>query len=299
MTWTAFQTTALEQSILAEVRARTGLSFRKIAGIDTRDPGIAQAVLPVIKDLLGRVGGNDRRDLFARFHTPEAYAYLDDVLSWWTNEQDEQSLSGLSQVLTLLVKDRDAVRVWRLCQELPKRPFHYMLLSKLATLPSVEREVKETLVQDLNAGAFGANELFFVARVHDPRIQRWFEGQRESPDPKIRQIAKRVAAKGSKWPKEVEYASTLPDRRMELYSVEGDLEELKELLAPFAKTFQVKIPVAIKAGSFLASAEVDRWIIAHIADAAGNPFALWFRLEDIDTVEIVLLKRAVELATVH
>jgi hypothetical protein len=293
-------TTPLEQTILDDIRRRTGFSFRKLGGIDTRVKEVAHAVFPVLKDWLAVVKeDNYRRALFACFHTPEAYGYLDNLLCWWENESDKQSLSLLTQAIALLVKSQDADRVWNLCQRLPKRPHYHLLLSKLAAFPTVESELKDALVLDLNNEDLSAADLSYIARVNDPRINRWFAGQVDSPDSYIRKIAKSVVAKGRKWPKGVEYAAQAPDRTEDVFSTEVDLENLGQLLARLAKDFGLKIPTTIKRGMFLSSAELNRWIVVHASSAAGPSVDFWFRLEDVDTVEVVLSKQAMERATIH
>jgi len=172
-----------------------------------------------------------------------------------------------------------------------------MLLSKLATCPEVEHEVKEALIRGLETEKLEAGNLSYIAQVNDPRIRRWFEGQLDAPDRNIRLVAKRVVAKGKKWPKGVEYSAQSPDRNKEMFSTEVGLEDLRQLFAQLAKGFGLKAPAAIKTGVFLASAELNRWIIVHTSSAAGVSPDLWFRLEDVDTVEVVLTKRVLAAST--
>jgi len=205
-------------------------------------------------------------------------------------EQDKLNLSLLTQTLALILRCEDAKRIWTLCGELRRRQFHYMLLAKLATCPEVEQEVKDALIHGLQTEALEAGNLSYIGKVNDPRIRRWFEGQVASPDANIRLVAKRVVAKGEKWPKGVEYAGQPPDRSGEMFSTEISLEDLPRLIAQLTKDVGLKVPAAIKAGSFLASAELDRWIIVHTSKFAGQSVDLWFRLEDVDTVEVFVSK---------
>lgn len=288
-----FEATPIEAIILEDVKQRTGLEFRLLAGIPTRgNKAVADMVLPILAEWPGKLTNHetDRADVYRCFHTPHAYPFLDHIVSWWTTEQHKLNLAWLTQTLALLVRRSDAERIWKLCGELPRRPFHYMLLSKLATCPEVEHQVKDVLVQGLETEKLEAGNLSYIGQVNDPRIRRWFEGQVGSPDANIRLVAKRVVAKSKKWPKGAEYSGQPPDRSEELFSTEVGLEDLRQLLAQLAKRFGFIVPAAIKTGVFLASAELNRWMIVHASNAAGFSPDLWFRLEDMDTVEVVLTK---------
>ena len=297
-----FKATPLEATILEDVKLRSGLEFKLLAGIPTRgNMAVANVVLPILADWPAKLTDHDnyRGAIYHLFLTPHAYPFLDHLLSWWTSEPHHLNLGLLTQTLVLIMRCSDSERIWKLCKELPRRQFHYMLLSKLATCAEVERDVKDALIQGLQTEKLEAGNLSYIAQVNDPRIRRWFEGQLDSPDPNIRLVAKRVVAKSKKWPKGVEYAGHPPDRSEEMFSTEVGLEDLRQLFAQLAKGFGLKVPVAIKTGMFLASAELNRWIIVHASNAAGHPADLWFRLEDIDTVEVVLSPQAGEAATTH
>jgi hypothetical protein len=280
----------LEKIILAEIRDRTGFTFKRIGGIDTRDKEIAEAVLPVLAEWINKVSDHlYRRALYARFHTPYALPYFDRLVSWWVNEQDEIASGNLTQDLALLIECEDAARIWRFCQDLPPKPFHYMLVSKLARCASVALEVKKALVEALNTESLRAADLSYIAQVDDPRIRRWFERRTDSTDPNISLIAKRVIGRRKKLSNSVEYANVAPDRRAELYSTEEDVQNVKCVLEKLAKDFNLKIPAAVKSGAFLSSIGLDRWVAAHISGSSdGKPVTISFRLEDTDTVEIVL-----------
>jgi len=290
-----FEATPIEAVILEDVKQKTELEFRLLAGIPTRgNKAVADVVLPVLAEWPGKLANhdNERAGIYHCFHTLHAYRFLDQIVSWWTTEQHKLNLAWLTQVVALIVRCSDAERIWRLCGELPRRPFHYMLLSKLATCPEVEHDVKDALMQGLVTERLEAGNLSYIGQVSDPRIRRWFEGQVDSPDPNIRLVAKRVVAKTKKWPKGAAYAGQPPDRSEELFSTEVGLEGLRQLLPQLAKGFGFTVPAAVKTGVFLASVELNRWIIVHTSNAAGFSPHLWFRLEDVDTVELVLTKRA-------
>ncbi len=267
-----FEATPIEAIILEDVKQKTGLVFRRLGGIPTLEKAVADAVLPILTEWPSKLTDRDnyRGGVYHRFLTPHAYPFLDQIVSWWTSEQQEINLGLLTQTLALIVRCSDAERIWKLCGELPRRQFHYMLLSKLATCPEVGHEVKDALIVGLETEKLEAGNLSYIAQVNDPRIRRWFEGQVDSPDPNIRLVAKRVAAKSKKWPKGAEYAGQPPDRSEEIFSTEVGLEDLRHLFARLAKGIRPQSPRSDQDGpvsSFSGTQSMDpsshlkcRWI---------------------------------------
>src|ERR1700693_3873398 len=86
--------------ILDDVEEKTGLTFKKLAGIDTRDKSIAATVLPVLAGWVEKLDDRAyRHAIYALFHTPHAYPYLAKLILWWTTEKDDLALSSLTQDL--------------------------------------------------------------------------------------------------------------------------------------------------------------------------------------------------------
>ena len=284
--------TALEEIILRDIQEKTGLSFRLICGIDTRQKPVADAVLPIVQEWPEQIDDSRHRNaIYSRFHTPYAYAYLDKIISWWSEEQDELALAILTQDLALLVKSNDAKRVWDLCRKLPARPCHYWLVSKLAAFPSTAVEAKDALLHALKTSELKPGDLEYIAKVDDSRIREWFQQHLASPDPRLRQIANRATRKVKAWPRSVRYANVMPDQSAEIFSTENNLEDTEQVITKMSRDLGVRIPSVIKGAAFLSSAELDRWIVADISSRTSPPAQLWFRLEDSDTVEIVLTKK--------
>ncbi len=215
----------LGDQVLAEVEAATGCRFRYISSIDSRDKRIAESVLPVLCNIASTVKAPNIRDaIYGRFHTPHAYRFLDDLIAWWQCETYEMALGTLTQDLALLAKPADGLRLWTLCKRLPQRPFHFMLLGKLASFPSVENEVKDSLVRSLREDtSLTVGDLGNIAEVNDPRIRQWFAAQVDSKNRFLKALARRVVAKGKKLPKGVEVSLAPPDRARELFSTEVEL----------------------------------------------------------------------------
>lgn len=325
-----FKVGPMEAAILRDIEARTGLSFMHLDGIDTCDRSIAEAVLPVLKEWVPLVReDNIRGGLYHRFGTANAHPHLDSLIEWWKHESEKINAGTLTWAIVQAAKPADGERLWKLCQELPPKPGHYALLAKLATFPAVEREVKDRLVEALEhlkvqmprrfddkliaeLGPLTPEErkaklqLLFheaeedesltvgdvqhISQVNDPRIRKWFEGQVNSPNPGLRLVARRAVKRGKRLPRGVWYADHLPDRRAEIFSTEVDLEELRPFLAQLAKEIGLEIPAPVRTGRFLDRIDVDRWVVAPTQTTQGEPAELWFRLEDVDVVEIAAIR---------
>ena len=292
--------TPLERIILEDIEARTGLSFTRLGSMDTSDKRIADAVLPVLIGWVDKLEDNNlRHAVYSRFFSLQAYKYLVVIISWWAHERNQLALSSLTQTLSLLVRCTDAERVWALCQELPPRPFHYLLVSKLAGCACVEREAKDALVAGLNTEVLRAADLGYIAKVSDPRIQQWFERKVDSSDKYIRAVAMRAVSRRKTLPKGLVYATLPPARTAELFSTEEDLVNVKHLLQQMANEFKLKIPSAIKSGKFLSDLELNKWAVATVSSPDQGSASLWFRLDDIDTVEVALLGEERQASEVH
>jgi len=198
-------TQEMQKQVLDDVTRITGLSYARIAGIDTRTKAIADAVLPVLKAWFQFVTDPDlRHAIYACFHTPHASPHIDSVLDWWQQETDQPALSTLTQALALIAKPKDAQRLWKLCSELPCRPFQYMLLAKPAQFPAVQREVRDFIVEALETDAsIAVADLECIAKVPDSRIRQWFEKRLESENRCIQILARKVAGRAERLPRGV------------------------------------------------------------------------------------------------
>lgn len=284
-----FAVTPLEQAILDDIRAKTGVSCFRLGGIDTREESIAQVTLPVLRDWIPLVNeAKYRAAIYHRFFTPHAYSYLDDLITWWSQEDYSIGLSILTQTLAMLARSTDGERLWKLCQQLPPRPEHYYLLAKMATFSSVKREVRDELVAALERSCLPVSDLTAIARVDDPRIRLWFEGKTEDSNKYLRQLAQRVVQRGQRMPSGVGQAGTVPDRTQQMWSTEVDLDQVGPVLAGIAKELGLTLPVKLRQAKFLESAELDQWLVSNVRTKKGTPLLLWFRLEDVDTVELLL-----------
>lgn len=102
--------------------------------------------------------------------------------------------------------------------------------------------------------------------------------------------AKRVC-QSRRWTAEIGYTPRSPDVRFALFSTETDLGDLKATLRHLEAKFGIKLTASIKKGDFLYAAEIDRWLVANVASRKKDEsYALSFRLEDIDIVEVALIQ---------
>jgi hypothetical protein len=283
------EATALEKVILDDVEERTGMRFRRVGGIDTRDKAVAGLVLPVLVDWVGRLSeANYRGAVYRCFHTEHARPYLETILSWWMQETDRQNIGFLTQTLALIVDSESAARVWGLYREMRPQPCHYILMSRLAEFTAIGREIRDMLVRNLTSKDLDVPDLLPISRVADPRIREWFLGQQESRDPGIRTIAKKVAARGSALPSWVSRSSAPPDRLTELFSTECDLDKVRPLLVQLAARFRIRLPASVRKASFLWFLETDTWVYVGVETTTNEGAVLWSRMEDYGTVEVVI-----------
>jgi hypothetical protein len=267
---------------------KTGLACKRVGGIDTKDESIAAAVLPVLADWADKLDDVPHRNAcYERFLTPFAHPFIDRIIDWWVHEQDKVASSILAQTLAIAFECSDAQRIWDLCHTIPRGGCYYLLLSKLAACPSVQREARDELVAALANQKLRVGDLSDIATVADPRIRKWFEGQTNSRDPNIKVLAKRVTARRA-LPRGVEYSERVPSREREMFSTECDLAEVKEIPAKLKKEFSVVLPPSLRSATFLAAAELNRWLIIRSPGEQPREAGLWLRMEDMDTVEILL-----------
>jgi hypothetical protein len=149
--------------------------------------------------------------------------------------------------------------------------------------------VKDWLADELKSGKLRYPELLLISEVEDPRLSAWFSEKGNDPDKRIAALARRVINKSKKLPKGLVNARFQPDRAKELYSTEVDSDQVELTLKELSKRFDLKIPAQILKGHFVSRLRMDSWVVAEVVSRSGEPKQLWFRLEDVTTVEIVLI----------
>jgi hypothetical protein len=280
-----------EQQILTDIQRRTGLSFRRIGGVDTGDKAIAEVVLPVLAEWVPVVPNqNLRHAIYGRFITVHANPYMDSLVGWAKKETYALAVDTLIQAIASAAKSTDAERLLKVTDELPKSNFHYFLLARLAKFPAVATEIKDKLVEALGSTDLRAYEVGSIAGVDDPRIRKWFESRVDAPDKQLRALARKVVNRGKQLQPGIIYAAAPPDRGGELFSTEADIDEVPTVLKALVEDLRLKIPASVRIADFLSRLDQDRWAVATIRTERGEPTSIWFRLEDFDTVEICVVR---------
>jgi hypothetical protein len=289
---------AEEQLILDDITRQTGLVFARIGGIDTRDASIAMAVLPVLAEWIDHPLTNYRHGISSRFHTPHAKQWADLLVKAWLREEDRLVVFCLAQCLCLTIQQVQAERVFEAIVREPERLEYFGLLAKLALFPTVEQRVKDYVARALEERVLGASDVDDASRVKDPRIAALVAKLVDSPDKYVRQVAKRFVARGKKLPEWIQYTTSQPPRQAELFSTEVDVDKLTTLVRELERRFHLKLLAAAKQlRPVMARAEIDRWMVVSTTDRDEARLQLWIRLEDIDTVEVVLTRGDAETIT--
>ncbi|MFN7172997.1 MAG: hypothetical protein ACK4P3_09480 [Fimbriimonadaceae bacterium] len=279
-----------EAEILEDIKNRTGVNVPSISFLNRLDKVRAAVLLPIIKEWIARCEHFPLRTFLYRcFGTPHAREYLDDLLAWHEIEPLGRSLSEINQALALIVTDENAKKVWEAMKRRPPTPEHYVLLAKLAKLPSTEVEVREHLVKSLYENPrLETHDLRYLSSVDDRRITDWFETKIDSPNAELRILAKRIVARRKKQPPDLRESLSAPNRSKELFSTEVDIDDLKGLLPRLSMQFGLRLNSSITSGNFAYGASLDTWLVTVTLSERGEALALWFRLEDEQTIEIVL-----------
>ena len=289
----------LEKAIVEDIFTRTNWYAERLGGYETTDEEVARDVLPILLEWLPRVADRGNfRAIFHRFCTPQATPYVETLIESYLEEQDNVNQSLLVQALALAARSQHAVRLWQLCQQRVQRDLRILFMVRLSRFSVVAPDIKDELVRLLNGDPPPSlADLREVLSVRDPRIREWFKGKLQTPDTAVRSIARRYVARGAKLPSGVFYAQVLPDRVLEIYSWETDLAQFGPTLVQASRKFNFRIPATIRKGRFLEMADLDRWLVTHVGNENGKDLvSIWFRLEDFDSVEIVLNRQLVEFS---
>jgi hypothetical protein len=284
--------TSGEKSIIDDIFARTNWYAERLGGYETTDEEVARDVLPILLEWFPRVADrpNFRGAIYQRFSTPHAAPFADVLMDWYLSEGNSMNQGMLAQVLAKAARSEHAVRLWQVCKARPELDCRIYLMVALSQVPVVAADVKDEMVKILYGDPTpGIGYLQEFAKVRDPRVYRWFQSKLRDPNVRLRSIARRCMRPGSKLPSGLTYARELPDRRLEARSWESNLGDFGKDLRNAAREFNLKVPARILQGQFLETAHLDNWMVTTVA-VEGEPkrVALWFRLEDIGTVEIVI-----------
>lgn len=274
-----------ETRILEDIRTKTGRLFPQLASIPTKDRLIAAQVFPILRDWVYKTNRDLLREaIYACFHTTHARSYLRDLVGWWSVEQDDDASASLTQTIALLARSGDAQWIWTTYLTVGVKPFDYLLLSKLANLSSpVQTSVRDKLYEDLSSGLLAPADIRYISRVKDERIQEWLSAH---------SAIARAPARGKipSLPQGLRVSISPPDRACELYSMEVDLRELPVSLEHLSSKLALELPAVFPQTGFLLDVPLNLWFTRKVSEATNTSIDLWFRLEDVDIVEIVVVR---------
>jgi len=279
------------QDVLDKIEKETGLSG--YSQFETEDKDIAAAVLPVLVECARVVDNpNTRRTIYLHFLTPHASPFVGHLLEWLQKQESELSVEILTQALAIAVTTSDdADKVWALYQGRNDRaPSDYALFARLSEFMNVGDEVKNRLLKDLQQRKLSIGQLEDISKVDDTRIRDWFKAQMFSEDRNVRNLARRVARRGTPLPKGFRFQETEPDRTNEVFSAVVDIDDLKVLLKQLSEETPFEFPKNLRSVEFVSRLDRDRWIVTQTTTKAGDRLSIWLRLEDLDTVEVALTK---------
>ena len=290
----------IENRILQDIHSRTGLSCPRLEGFDTTVKSVADAILPVLVTWVPIVPApNMRTAIYSRFVTPYASSFLDLLLDWAQTEQDRVAVHTIIYAIGKAVQAPTANLVWQNLPRLRKTESYYHLLVKLSSFPDFATAARNLLVQELETGNLGFPELRPIADVNDSRIATWFETRIDDPDRSVRALARRIRNRATRLPSSLDYSETGPDRSTALFSTETDLHGLENLLKDMSQQLALDIPAPIRKGRFLSSLPLNRWTVSTVKGQTGGSASIYFRLEDIDTVEIVITRSLAKQESVN
>jgi hypothetical protein len=278
------------QRIVEEIHRKTGLHCVQLEDLDTSHEGIARVTLPILAEWVSVVPeDNIRAAIYSRFNSKYASQFLPAMVTWATEERSERGREILNFAIATALRPEDADYVWQVLPELSKTPAYYAILVRLAGIPAVAAKAKLAIANGLQDSKLGISELIYVSEVYDPRITAWFERKMASADKRERAVAHKVIDRGKRLPRGIAVAESAPNRSIELFSTEVDLDQASHTLARLEKELSLRLPPVVRRAQFLSRLSVDKWVMA-MSQWTGNRSAMiYFRLEDFSTVEIVVV----------
>lgn len=273
-----------EQPVLDRIERETGLRFPHLASIATRHRALASAVLPILNDAIDSIqNGNLRGAIYLLFATKHSRPWIDNIIHWWTTEKDPINLSILTTVLSLVVDRKHATAVWNLTKTLPPRLGQYQLLASLSRFDAIAGEVKSHIMKQRDSLSLG--DINDISRIKDDSIK---ECCRER---KMALMGLSASMRGDRaCAFIIESAARPPDRRFELDSVETDLRLVEIEVSDLFQRRGLLPPSVSGLAIQMVERKLDRWFRLKFAKMADGQPVIWLRLEDVDSIEIVLTK---------
>ncbi len=105
----------------------------------------------------------------------------------------------------------------------------------------------------------------------------------------LRTLARRAVRTSQRLPAGVTRSVECPEGLPVLASTEVDIDDLLKRLEDLREVFDVAVPRSAKNCEFLTAVEVDGWVEMAVKETRGTGGRrLWMRLEDIESVVVVL-----------
>lgn len=276
--------TPQEKVILDDVAARTGRVYKRLGGIALESESDADEILPVLTGWIPRTEDDGCREtIYSVFASSFAWRHTDVLLSELST--CESPPQALILAIAYSLKAKHAPQVWEAVRGRRELDCYFFLLSRLVK----HQEVKEQVVSevlDYLSGDTRPWALQDIASINDHRIATWFIDR--SDDPAVAPFARRLVARGSRRARGVRSLKGDLDRTHELYSTEVDFEDLPTLLTKLAATWRFRPVACLGDMTWLEGLSHGEWAGTEVR-SRSEKFEVWFRLEDIDIVEVVLL----------
>ena len=285
----------LEQSrwIKLDIAARTGIHVDKLQQLTITDRGLADLLFPLLAEWIPKIPSGDvRASIYNLFRSRFASAYIDVMLQWLREERHSIAQGFLKDAIYVAMRKKDAAKVWAVLRAVRSSSFDYQIMVKLANVPSVASEVRDALLDIVQAREIDPDHYYEIGRVDDDRIISAIYAKADHHDPEVRRAVRRLKARLSPLPGSLRKPAVKTDPRVGrrcLYATEVDNDQLHIVLESLKKRFGFGLPDDLTDLSFLDSLPLDRWVWTPASSDTDQVAEFWFRLEEPGVAEVLLL----------
>jgi hypothetical protein len=288
-----YELTSQEKEILNDSLRRTGNSYPRIQSMAPRNKKEADEVLPIVAGWIDTLDlPNYRHALYFCFGSKYAHDWIPEIVKWWKNEHDQVAKGHLATILMNICREQDLELMWReMCASDEDYPFDSAVLLRMTKTAQFGAVAKQRIFQRLEQGRFQAGDLWNYINVDDPKVKTWLEANAEHRDPVIRSVLRKLSKKHSKAPKWLRSAAAGPSPDSVIFSTEVDLSGLDRLLIELGREFGFDIPNMEALKDLLMTAATGSWHFGMLDGGAEHAsISVWFRIEDVDVVEVVMAR---------
>jgi hypothetical protein len=281
-----------ESAMLEDIHHRTGLAYARAQNAVPRSIAEAKKLLSVLAEWIAKLGDiGERRALYSGFGTKLAHAWIGQMLSWWQHETDAPAKGHLTTIIASIMRDSDARQVWDvMCERDEQYPFDSAMLVRMAVIDDFSSLATQRAIDRLMSGRFTAGDLWQYSKLQDARIGEWLTNNRQHEDPTIQKVVRKILlAKPRDWPPWLKVRRTAPKATI-IYSTEVDITKLGETLEELSRRVGFHLPGPVPDSFGFAHLRTNTWLrSAELHRPPDSSPELWIRLEDFDTVEVVLV----------